>query len=578
MMKRFLKVLLASVLAFGCAVPMFGCSTETDNIVSDGKTVNVRVFEAGYGTEWLYKLAEKFEAAYAEEGYKINILNPSNSVQTTVVINELYNGGNGVDLYFPGSVLTTQVTEGGEYGENLVEDLTEIVYDKNPIGFDGEEEDITVRDKMKNGVANDYNVYYNGREFGFPWADSPCGLVVNKERLDIYGFDFPRTTNELFKIFDSIMLGVDAEGNNVGGPLKTGIYPHTFVSGNSGYPSMMYFTWHAQARGYEKYLEFMSYGTEEDPEFYKETGYELYADDAVLEMLTAMYQMFDKTYATLGSTSQTADTANLKMVDPDNGAVFFSNGNWMINEVKSRYPEEAKNLRMINYPVLSSVGTKAFGPGTTANITDADECDRILSAVIKMVDENKTDAQIVEALAGAEYGITVLESDVAIVSEARNMYCNRAYGNAAYITKNSPVKDIAALFLRMYASDDNAELFFDTVGGNTVFDKVTERESEYEFCLDVIRYANKSNAVSINIIGDCTGLRRKLGHVTNIIFGNSYLAPMITSGSVSKWVKNGNDYVINGTNEVYYNAALEVFNSNKTSLASNWGLYIANLK
>ena len=103
-MKRFLKVLLASVLAFGCAVPMFGCSTETDNIVSDGKTVNVRVFEAGYGTEWLYKLAEKFEAAYAEEGYKINILNPSNSVQTTVVINELYNGGNGVDLYFPGSV------------------------------------------------------------------------------------------------------------------------------------------------------------------------------------------------------------------------------------------------------------------------------------------------------------------------------------------------------------------------------------------------------------------------------------------------------------------------------------------
>ena len=576
-MKRRFKVFTALALAMCCTVAAAGCVITSDNIIDDGKTVNVRVYEAGYGTDWLYALKDKFEAAYAKEGYKINILNPSNSVQTTVVVNELYNGGNGVDLYFPGSVWTTQVTAGGEYGKNLVEDLSEIVYDKAPIGFDGKEEDITVRAKMKTGVANDYNVYYEGKEFGIPWADSPCGLAVNVERLELFGFDLPKTTNELFEIFDAIMLGKTADGKNVGGPLKTGIYPHTFVSGNSGYPSMMYYTWHAQYIGYERYMEFMSYGTKDDPEYYKETGYEFYADPAILEMLDAMYRMFDKTYATLGSTSQTADTANFKMVDPEGGAVFFSNGNWMINEVKSKYPEQAKNLRMINYPVLSAVGTKAFGAGTTANVTDAKVCDEMLSDAVGMVDENKTDAEIAAAL-GEKYGVTVNEADVKIVSEARNLYCNRAYGNGAYITKDSPVKDIAALFLRMYASDDNADLFFEKVGTNTVFDRKTDRESDYQFSSDVVKYANKSTAISINTMGDCSGLRRRLGHGTNLIFGNSYLAPMITAQSVSKWVKNGNEYVINGTDKVYRDAAQSVFDSNKAAVQKNWGNYIGNLK
>ncbi len=576
-MRRIGKKLFALVLSLCFVLPVAACGTK-DKIVADGKTVNVRVIEAGYGTEWLYALKDKFEAAYADEGYKINILTPSNSVATTVVINELYNGDSGVDLYFPGSVWVTQVTEEGEYKKNLVEDLTESVYDQKAIGFDGREEEKTVREKMKKGVANDYNVYFKGREFAVPWADGPFGLTVNKRRLDFFGFDYPRTTNEMFEIFDSVMLGKNAKGENVGGPLKTGIYPHTFVSGNSGYPCYMYFTWLAQGLGYEKYKEFMTYGTADDSEAYKENGYELYADEAIRDMLEVVYRMFDKTYATLGSTSQNADTANLKMVDPDNGAIFFSNGNYMINEVKSKFPENAKDLRIINYPVISSVGKKAFGAGTTANITDEKKCDEILSATVKMVDEEKTDAQIVAALAGADYGVTVTENDVNIVRDARNIYMNGCSGMGAYVAKDSPVKDIAALFLRMYASDDNADLFFEKVGCGTVFDSKTEKQSDYAFSSDAVSYANKASAQAISYMGDCSGLRRKLGHGVNIIFGNAYLAPMVSSGSVSKWVKSGNNYVINGTDQVYYAAADTVFQNNKSNVQKNWASYISNLK
>ncbi len=580
-MKKSIKIATSSLLLGCMCLAPVGCVKPTDNIVNDGKTVNVRVFEAGYGTEWLYALKDKFEAAYATEGYKINILEPSNSVQTTVVINELYNGGNGVDLYFPGSVWVTQVTEEGEFGKNLVEDLTELVYSQPAIGFDGKEEGtVTVREKMKTGIADDYCVYYNGREFGFPWNDGASGLAVNMNRLDMFGYDLPRTTDEMLTIFDSIMLGKDADGNDVGKPSQTGIYPHTFVSGNSGYPGMMYYNWVAQYMGYEKWQELTSYEKKDDPNYYKEKGYELYADQSILEMLKVMYQMFDTAYATKGSTSQTADAANYKMIDPDFGAVFFSNGNWMINEVKGKYPEEAKALRMINYPVISALGTKVFGAGTTANITDAKKCDKVLSETIRLVDENKTNAEIVTALQGGEYNVTTTEKDIAQVREARLMYNNRVYGSAAYITKDSPVKDIAALFLRMYASNDNAELYYEKVGTNTVFDHVKEREGGYQFSKDVIAFANREGAISINGLM-ATGLRKKANHASSLLFKDAYIAVKVTSGNTTKWVlQGGKDYAIDGTkdNSVYHAAAKAAFDSNAKYAQDNWATWMASVK
>ncbi|MBQ4053070.1 MAG: hypothetical protein IJD33_01890, partial [Clostridia bacterium] len=51
--------------------------TKKDGVIVDGKTVNIRMTKAGNGVEWAYILAEKFEKVYAEEGYKVNILEPS---------------------------------------------------------------------------------------------------------------------------------------------------------------------------------------------------------------------------------------------------------------------------------------------------------------------------------------------------------------------------------------------------------------------------------------------------------------------------------------------------------------------
>ena len=183
--RKILSAVLSAVMVAGCALAGTGCNKE--NVIKDGKTVNVRVFLAGYGADFVYVLKDKFETAYAEEGYKLNILTPSNDNNATVVLNELAGGNSGVDLYFTEAV-SVETVVAGDYGQ-IVEELTEIVYNQKAIKFDGSEEEKTVREKIpaSSGKADYQNTYYNGKEYGFNWVAGAGGLAVNIDKLSEYG-------------------------------------------------------------------------------------------------------------------------------------------------------------------------------------------------------------------------------------------------------------------------------------------------------------------------------------------------------------------------------------------------------
>lgn len=539
-----------------------------EKIISDGKTVNVRMFLGGFGSDCLTELKKKFEAVYAEEGYKINILTPANDNQSTVVVNELATGGGGVDLYFTEAVTVESVTH-GDYGM-LVEDLSEIVYDQSPIGFDGQPEEGTIRDRLKAGVADSKNTYYNGKEYGFCWIASAGGLTVNMDKLKKYELDVPNTTDELLECFDTIYNGTTlSDGTKVKGSSVTGIYPHTFPGGNSGYPQMMYNTLLAQYMGLDEYKKFMSF-TNDAGEYRLTDGYEVYNDPAIYEMLKASYQIFDRTYATKGTTTQDADQANAKIMKKSSGAVFLTNGNWMLNEVKLNYKEESKSLCFFKIPVISALGTKVFGAGTTANITDAEKCDDVLSEVISYIDEDKAAEEIVAKL--AEEGVTVTLADVNRIVEARRMYFSRSFNENVYITKDSKVKDIAALFLRMYASSDNAKLFTETAYAFTPFDTRTEVESEYDFVKDTAKIVNREDSIAFNGVAEVSGLRQEVGQAA-LIVGVSYLANKIASDNVSKYDAKGK---LVDTDAVYATAAQKLFNSNYQTVKSKWADWLAS--
>ena len=133
-MKKFLKKTIIFVLAV-VTLAFTGCGrvpSDNSDPISDGKTVNVKISKAGYGTTYIYKLADRFNELYKEEGYKINVLYPQ-TISDSVVVQDIYDD-KGIDLYFVGGSVEKGVA--GDYG-HCYADITDLVFNQKPIRFDG---------------------------------------------------------------------------------------------------------------------------------------------------------------------------------------------------------------------------------------------------------------------------------------------------------------------------------------------------------------------------------------------------------------------------------------------------------
>ena len=93
MNKKIFSKSIALAMALTMSAGLVACGDDSDGVrgvINDEKTINVRMYKAGYGVEWAYELVDKFEDVYAAEGYKVNILTPSNDMNGNVVVTELY--------------------------------------------------------------------------------------------------------------------------------------------------------------------------------------------------------------------------------------------------------------------------------------------------------------------------------------------------------------------------------------------------------------------------------------------------------------------------------------------------------
>lgn len=551
-----LTVILLSVLLISA------CSRET--IISDSKTVNVRLARLGYGTSWAYKLKDKFEELYKEQGYKINILTPSSDISGSVVSNELMMGGNGIDLYLAGPVGINSVIRDGNY---YVEDLTDIVWNKPAIRFDGTEEEINIIDKVLPGMID--SAEYNGRLYSFFYTAGATGLAVNKHKLSMYGLSYPMTTNELFKCFDKILTG---SGTSMGNSLTSGIFPHTFISGNTGYPLFMQYTLLAQMMGYENFIRFQQL-VDENGELRLTDGYLAQNDPALLKVMEVMYRMFDQNYATFGSTTQNVGQAQASMMRHDSGAVFMINGDWMLNEVSLNFPNQLENIDMIPIPIISALGKTLFGQNTTYNLSE-EQADEILSFIARKFDEGLT-AQEIITLVQSEKSITLQVADVERVMEARGTYYTKGIEHNVYITKNSQSKDVAALFLRMLASDDNALLYTNEANAASPFAE-TASLSEYDFIKNSVRMAYGNGAKTIHRYS-FKGLRKDILVLEGIMYPQTglFLSLAIANQQISMY--SFSDLSKTGNESVYLNAATTRFNNEVAYMQNNWNIWMSAL-
>lgn len=520
--------------------------------------VNVRAYKGGYGTAWLYDIADKFAETYKDKGYRINIMKPSSDIAGTVVSNELSIGGGGIDLYLAGPVKPTVVAD-------YVEDLTDGVYNKAPISFDGTEEDVLYKDKIVKGMSDYF--YINGKQLGTPYMTATNGLVVNKTKLAKYGLTLPKTTDELVACFDKILTG---EGTNMGDSFKSKIYPHTFLASANGYPTTFQYTLLAQYLGYDKYIEFLN--LEKDGKDMITDGYKVYENTDFIDIYEDLYKIFDQIYATDGIKNQDTGAAQAKIMTPNGGAVFYMCGDWFLNEEKKDYKNYLNDVTFIKYPIISALGTKLFGSRTNLNLSEVD-ADKLLSYIVDLADENKTAAEVV-SMVKSEKGYNITEADATRILEARGLYYNRGYEHNAYVTKNSKSKDVAFLFLRYLASDDAAQFILDEANTTTPFVSDFKSNSSFEFVNNAAEIVKSPYATAIYRFGNLQSLSLKIPEVVCRMSpkNTEFIAQYVSNLMISKY-----DYEtlkVTKSDSVYRDAAVKHFNEEKEYVSSKWSHWI----
>ena len=235
--KRSASICMTATMLTGMA---FSTACQVgEETVSDEKTINISMMNAGYGVDYIYELKTKFETAFANEGYKLNILTPRAGYSGNVIAQDI-TAGSEVDVFFSEGFTNTVLTE----YPGVVTDLTQSVYKQKPINFNGEEESITVEEKL---ALNDfeYTAYKkaDGSYYALPYIKGIRGLAVNTGVLDDYNLEIPKTSKEFFNCYDVIMAQA----------ADTGVFPITHIATSNNYPCSFTNAWLAQYEGYDWY-------------------------------------------------------------------------------------------------------------------------------------------------------------------------------------------------------------------------------------------------------------------------------------------------------------------------------------
>lgn len=554
--KRIASICMAVALSAATVSSVAACTTP-EELIKDGKTVNVKVYSAGYGTRYIYEMEKKFEAAYAEEGYKLNIFTPQAGFTGEKFLQDIATGA-GADLYIGGLVTEDML----KTYPNSVYDITQSVANKKPIGFDGEE----VGDKTIAQILDENTYGYtalqktDGTYYAMPWTAGVRGLLVNTKVLKDYNLEVPKTSKEFFDCYETIMQ--DAK--------ETYVFPITNFVGETEYPMSFVNCWLAQYEGYDWYKKLFNFENEDGTAMTKTQVLDLVGGaDGLDVMIENMFHALDPNCMTSGSQSQNVEAAQAKLMGGE--CAFMMNGDWFISETYGSYEDEQRaNIEFLPVPVISELGVKVFGTGTAYNKSAADS-EAILRAIVDEVDLNKSLAEI-KAVIDEEFTMDVATEDIQIIAEARGYTNIENAESGMYINQSSEVKEIASLFVRMCCSQEGGALIAENTYSSNPF--------AIEYTTSRYKAVNQARALLTNqyfqgIRHAATGHRKQMANadLNNAGFINffpstgTYFNLRITEKGVSMYDEE--TFVKIGTTATYQSAAQELVTSIYNDLRDN---------
>lgn len=458
-MKKVITILLSAVLTAGVFA---GCGNRVDS--SDPQTLEVYLYNAGYGEDWCQDLLDAFAAeAWVQEKYPDLTIafepdETSSRAQELLAASER---ANKYDLVM-GTGLESLL---GPDAQAL--DLTEVVYESQVPG-----EDILFKDKLLPSYLE--SAAYKGRAgseeepayYQVNWASGMTGIIYNETKLNalktdvlknVLPNDVPNTTDELLAVLRAVK---DANGAN-------SAYTETssFATyGASSYAHYLYYIWWAQYETSAEYINFYN-GIDSETESRSPA---IFLQDGLLEALTVLEQIYYRTngYVWINpNTGREAYRETQNRVQLGN-ALFMANGDWADNELATlregliEQNGSADTVKLMRTPVISSIIDH------TPSIPD----DKTLSAVVNAIDKGETG-----------YG-SVTETDFAIVKAAREVVYSIGPGHNAFIPSYAAGKEVAIDFLRFMATDKAQEIYIRSTNGASLpfkYDLKAKNEALY---------------------------------------------------------------------------------------------------
>lgn len=470
---------LALALAVATSISAFGLAGCKKKVSDTTETLEVFVWEAGYGVEWCKSLLDSFaQEDWVKAKYpNLEIVFDKDGNKATY--NTKIDAGeraNTVDLFFTAS-LSNYVGKDVS-GNEFFCDLTETVFNQKVPN-----EEITVKDKMLPTYLDSIRYYDLGEDsnsdvpfksYVFPWASGMDSIIYNADHLEAMNLEVPLTTKQFIETCDTISkkgVGLDEYYST---PINDKGGYAIMTDGGGNYWNYLYPVWWAQYEGIEEYYNFFN-GVHNDmisAEVFKQKG-KLYS-------LTTMENIlkWKNNFVYKESSLKTYMEAQSNFLKGD--GVFYAQGDWFAKEmestkaqIKSEYGIDY-NIRMMKMPIVSEI----INDGNTPTIPN----EETLRAVIRAIDEGYD--SVASALQAAQNDlVNVSEADYAKIMEARGIVHAIGPLHQAGVPSYAKGKDVAFDFLRYMATDKAQEIYMKATGGASLpfnYDLKTKNPALYD--------------------------------------------------------------------------------------------------
>lgn len=497
---------LLALLSLGVASGLTACGNDTPQGGETNNTCEVKAVLAGYGTDWVYAMAEKFNEIYKSEGYKVEVTLTDTSIGAS---NEIITPKrNTTDLYFEYGAVNTYIDKSrsilGSKGGLLLEDLSDVLNSK-ALGADKKEQGKTIRERMDETTLSFCE--YTGRlsnvegVYSLPYmgGTSNC-LLVNKNVLEQNNY----TTEDLLTTDDLIKVAYALKPSNV---LDENAFFPVAWSGSKapGYWDYMTQMLFAQYSGKVAYENFWNFIPETGSTV--ENGYDVYEDNGIYEALKVVEVLEDRDLAVPGTSSLDHIGAQARVFTGK--SLFCVGGDFVYKEMEKDYAQYLDNVIAVKFPVISALGVKLSLCGEVHTDGDSCEsCDTKLKAIVKEVDtESKTDAEIANLLGVAEEKVTRIK-------EARGYHRGNVASTACFIPSYSDSKHVAKLFLRFLYSDDGNDIYYANTYSSLAIERVDKVDTSDYSQRELSIYKLTNTAYSQPVYSYTTSPLRSIAGVT----------------------------------------------------------------